>query len=126
MQELSELGIPTGYQSVDRNADAYLAFTNLLYEERVKLYDYEPFRQELFSVIYYPAKNKVDHLNNLSKDVADSVVGSAFNAIKSTDKTDVQEQALTDLYLMANRHENSTQDVVQQALNTLIAAITQR
>lgn len=126
IQELAELGFPTGYQSVDRTAEAYLAFTNLIYEERVKIYDYEPFRKELFSVIYYPAKNKVDHLNELSKDVSDSVVGSAFNAIKSLDKSDIQEQALTDLFVIANSGNDSQQDAIKQALDTLVAAIIRR
>lgn len=119
MQELSELGFPTSTLSVDRTAEPYLAFTNLIYEERVNFYDYEPFKRELFSVIYYPSKNKVDHPHNGSKDVSDSVVGSAFNAIRSIDKTDIREQSLLDLFILANSDEHTPEDAKEQALSNL-------
>lgn len=123
LQELQELGFDTGYLSVDRTADAYLLFTNLIYEERTNFYDYEPFKTELFNLVYYPAKKKVDHLSTGSKDVADSVVGSAFNAIKALDKTDVREQALADLFINAN--VSTTQvDAINEALSNLFNALT--
>jgi hypothetical protein len=118
LQELDELGFRTGYLSVDRTPDAYLAFTNLIYEDRVKFYDYEPFKRELFNVVYYPAKRKVDHTSNGSKDIADSVVGSAFNAIKSLDKTDVTEESLLDIFAAVNNIDQY-QDQVQEFLDNL-------
>jgi hypothetical protein len=121
LQELNELGFNTGSLSVDRTPDAYLSFTNLMYEERVKLYDYEPFKKELFNVVYYPAKRKVDHTVNGSKDVADSVVGSAFNAIKSLDKTDTNEQSLVNMFIYSNSNSDSTyENAVQGALSNLM------
>lgn len=127
LQELAELGFKTGGLSVDRTPDAYLAFTNLIYEERVNFYDYEPFRQELFNVVYYPARKKVDHTSNGSKDVADSVVGSAFNAIKSLDKTDITEQSLVDIFVNSNKNENAQySDAVQSALDDLVGLLTGR
>lgn len=119
LQELSELGFNTGALSVDRTPDAYLAFTNLIYEGRVNIYDYAPFRQELFGVVYYPAKRKVDHTASGSKDVADSVVGSAFNAIKATDKSDITEISLTKLFTDANIGEASMQNAVDATLFAL-------
>lgn len=127
LQELDELGFNTGYLSVDRTPDAYLAFTNLIYEERVRFYEYEPFRKELFNVVYYPAKKKVDHTSVGSKDVADSVVGAAFNAIKSTDKTDVTEQSLVDLFIKSNaRAGNAHKDAVEDALAHLLSTIREQ
>lgn len=124
LQELDELGFNTGSLSVDRTPDAYLAFTNLIYEERVKFYEYEPFRKELFNVVYYPAKKKVDHTSTGSKDVADSVVGSAFNAIKSLDKTDITEQSLVDIFVASNNTGASdNREAIEGALNDLLDAI---
>jgi len=124
LQELDELGFNTGYLSVDRTPDAYLAFTNLIYEERVRFYDYEPFRKELFNVVYYPAKKKVDHTSVGSKDVADSVVGAAFNAIKSMDKSDITEQSLVDIFLSSNNTSSSdNRDAIEGALSDLLNAL---
>jgi hypothetical protein len=118
-QELAELNFEVDLLSVDRTPDAYLSFVNLIYENRVKFYDYEPFKKELFTVIYYPGKKKVDHPVGMSKDVADAVVGSAFNAIKSEDKSDIDNNSLMDLFIGANRSEQSKKDVIANALSVL-------
>lgn len=119
MQELQELGFTTGYQSVDRTADAYLSFVNLLYEDRIKMYNYEPFRKELFNLVYYAGKKKVDHLIDGSKDISDSVVGSVYNAIQSIDKAKQQSmQQLSDLFIDVNKG-NNIDDYIQQALEDL-------
>ena len=99
----------------------YLSFTNLIYEERVKFYDYPPFKQELFNVMYYPAKKKVDHTQLDQKILPDSVVGAAFNAIKSLDKTDINEQSLTDIFVFANSNgEEQYKEAVKSALDNLM------
>jgi hypothetical protein len=118
-QELAELNFEVDLLSVDRTPDAYLSFVNLIYENRVRFYDYEPFKKELFTVIYYPGKKKVDHPAGMSKDVADAVVGSAFNAIKSEDKSDIDNNSLMDLFIGANRSEQSKKDVIANALSVL-------
>ena len=118
LQELDELGFTTGQLSVDRTPDAYLTFTNLIYEERVKFYNYEPFKKELFNVVYYPARKKVDHTAKGSKDVSDSVVGSAFNAVKSLDKSDITDSSLMDLFKNANVHDDY-KDRVQEFMTNL-------
>jgi hypothetical protein len=121
MQELEELGFKTGYLSVDRTAEAYLTFTNLMYEERIKTYDYEPFKKELFNVVYYPSKKKVDHPATGSKDVADAVVGSVFNAVNSMDKTDITEQSLVDIFINANKSNYVNESkVIENALTNLL------
>lgn len=125
LQELSELGIKTGSLSVDRTPDAYLSFTNLIYEGRVNLYDYAPFKQELFGVVYYPAKKKVDHTATGSKDVADSVVGSAYNAIKAQDKSDITSLSLVDLFSSANKSDSNINDNIAETLDRLSAMLRQ-
>lgn len=125
LQELDELNFPTGQLSVDRTPDAYITFTNLIYEERVNFYNYEPFKKELFSVIYYPARKKVDHITGGSKDVADAVVGSAFNAIKSLDKNDMTEQSLSNLFMISNYHEEEeSKNIIEDAINKLTDILT--
>lgn len=126
LQELQELGFPTAGLSVDRTPDAYLAFTDLVYEERVIMYNYAPFKQELFSVVYYPALKKVDHIAGGSKDVADAVVGAAFNAVRAQDKTDVREQALTDLFIFANNYADSPEEAAKKVIDSLTRMLTQR
>lgn len=119
LQELDELGFKTAGLSVDRTPDAYLTFTNLVYEDRVRFYEYEPFREELFTVIYYPAKRKVDHPSKGSKDVADAVVGSAFSAVRSLDKTDVTDTSLVDMFINANRHNDNYTNEVESFIKGL-------
>jgi len=109
LQELEELGFNVGRLSVDRTADAYLGFTSLMYDGRVNFYDYKPFKREIFGVVYYPAKNKVDHTATGSKDVSDAVVGAAYNAIKSEDKTDVTQQSLVDIFIESNKGSDEEQ-----------------
>lgn len=109
LQELEELGFNVGRLSVDRTADAYLGFTSLMYDGRVNFYDYKPFKREIFGVVYYPAKNKVDHTATGSKDVSDAVVGAAYNAIKSEDKTDITQQSLLDVFIESNKGSDEKQ-----------------
>ena len=83
MQILQSQGFPVEYQSVDRTDDAYLAFCNLLYEERVKFGYSKEFEDNLFNLIHFRSKKKVDHPADKSKDTSDSAVGAAFNALTS-------------------------------------------
>lgn len=86
-QILTEMGLNAAYLSVDRTDSAYVDTVNLMYEGRLLMYHYEPFKTELFNVMHDRTKKKVDHLKtNLdgtpgSKDVSDSLVGSVHNAI---------------------------------------------
>jgi len=125
LQELDELDFSTGYQSVDRKPDAYLGFTQLVYEHRVRLYDYLPFKRELFGVVYYPGRNKVDHTATGTKDVADAVVGATNNAIKFNDKTDMDEGSLASIFAEINTSsETAYKDAVKNTLEALLKSIT--
>jgi hypothetical protein len=60
--------------SVDKDWDAYRAFSGSLLDGYVKGYYYEPFKEELFNLIQDNDRKKVDHPGGGSKDVADAVV----------------------------------------------------
>ena len=83
MQELEKAGFPVDYQSVDRTDEAYLLMVDYIYEEKVKFPYHPRFEEELFGVIHFRERRKVDHLSNGHKDIADSCVGSLYNAVKS-------------------------------------------
>lgn len=61
-QILEEMGFNVAYQSVDRTDKAYLDLVEIMYEGRLRMYDYPIFRQEIFNVVHYRDKRKVDHL----------------------------------------------------------------
>ncbi len=106
-QILTEMGINTGYVSVDRNDKAYLDLVSILYDVRLRMYHYEPFHKELFNLIHLRHKGKVDHPRENgdgtpgSKDVADSLVGALQGAI-SSDFTDAYYDGVGD-FMIANQ-----------------------
>lgn len=82
LQIYQESGVNCSLQSVDRTDEAYLMFTNMLYEGRIRTYRYGPEEEELFDLLHFRDKRKVDHPDGGSKDVMDAVVGSVFNAVQ--------------------------------------------
>lgn len=80
-QKFSSKGMKTKTISVDKTAKAYLELRQIHAEGRLDFYEYDKYLTELFSLIYYAQKGKVDHREkNLdgskgSKDVADAVAG---------------------------------------------------
>lgn len=83
MQELDKAGFPVDYQSVDRTDEAYLLMVDYIYEGKVKFPYNAEFEANMFNVVHYREKRKVDHTSTGGKDTSDSVVGSLYNAIKS-------------------------------------------
>ena len=86
-QVLEEQGIDADHQSVDRTDAQYLTLVNLLFEERISMYHYEPFSEELFDLIHDRARRKVDHPVGGSKDVSDALVGAIHNALGADEPT---------------------------------------
>jgi intein/homing endonuclease len=78
-QILEEMGFNVKYQSVDRTDKAYLDTVEIMYEGRLRMYDYKIFRNEIFNVVHDRARHKVDHVKINSdgtvgkKDTADSL-----------------------------------------------------
>ncbi len=81
LQVLRKSNLSHSHLSVDRTDEAYLTLVNLIGEGRLKTYDYEPFRSELFNLLHFRAQRKVDHPANGTKDVTDAVCGAVFNAV---------------------------------------------
>lgn len=88
IQELQQQGINAEAQSVDRTIDPYLAFCDLFYEGRIRLYSYPKFEQEFFNLIYYRTKQKIDHPVDGSKDTSDALASSCFSAINADSVSD--------------------------------------
>lgn len=95
-QILQEKGYNVGYLSVDRSDKSYLDLVELMYEGRVRFYDYPILRYELFNLIHYRDRHKVDHPKTVtgsysyngkgagvgSKDVADALCGMISSILK--------------------------------------------
>ena len=94
-QILEEMGFNVGYQSVDKTDKAYLNLVEVMYEGRLKIYDYPILRHELLNLIHDREKRKVDHpkiiessdysgkgYNVGSKDVSDALAGALNNALQ--------------------------------------------
>lgn len=86
IQDLMKVGLNADRQSVDRNTDAYDYLRDLLMEERVHMYKYEPFIEEAGQLqrIIKGRRSKIDHPPDGSKDVSDAVAGAVFLCAKDT------------------------------------------
>ena len=99
MQELEKAGFPVGYQSVDKTDEAYLLLVDYIYEGKLKFPYNEEFEKNLFNLVHFREKRKVDHTSIGSKDISDSVAGSLYNAIKSDSyKTELIQNDLEVLF----------------------------
>lgn len=92
-QELNEVGIKAEYQSVDKTDEAYILFCNLLYEGRIKMYYHKTTETELFDLIHFRDKHKVDHPASSHKDLMDAIVGAVYNCIMDEDENTGQVSA---------------------------------
>lgn len=114
-QILEEMGFNVGYQSVDRNDKAYLDLVEIMYEGRLRIYDYPILRHELLNLIHYRDKRKVDHPKTVegssyvgkgsdegSKDVSDSVCGAIQSALQATITEGASEGRTLDDFMKAN------------------------
>lgn len=88
-QFLIENGFNVKYQSVDKTDTAYLFFVDCMYKNIVHFGEEfaESIKKELFNLIWYRSKQKVDHPSDTkhggTKDVMDGVVGALYNAYLS-------------------------------------------
>lgn len=86
IQTLKENGVNAEMQSVDRTDDAYLGFIDLLYDNRVSFnkMDAELMSSEIFELIHYRERHKVDHQPNgcFSGNTKIRILGEGCIAIK--------------------------------------------
>lgn len=139
-QILEEMGFNVGYQSVDRNDEAYLSLVEIMYEGRLKFYDYPILRHEIFNLIHNREKRKVDHPKTVndsiyngkgenvgSKDVSDSLCGSIFSALKESIIDEVDERRTLDDFLRANQFNSyleadafSAEEMINKEIDEMI------
>lgn len=124
-QILEEMGFNVAYQSVDRTDKAYLDTVEIMYEGRLRMYDYSIFRSEIFNVVHYRDRHKVDHLKTNSdgsvgkKDVADSLCGAIENALSFK----IEESATTshiEDFMYVNSISQQFEDVSHVSVEQLI------
>jgi hypothetical protein len=87
-QELKSVGIKTETLSVAKKHYEDLAM--LIYEERVAAPHNDILLDELLELRILP-NNKVDHPRKKSKDLADAMCGSVYNAISHSQKHEIEE-----------------------------------
>lgn len=69
--------------SVDRTDGPYIDLINMMYEGRLKFKNHITVQKELFDLIHYRDRGKVDHPSGGSKDLVDSLCGAVQSALKS-------------------------------------------
>ena len=118
-QILEEMGFNVAYQSVDRTDKAYLDLVEIMYEGRLKMYDYPILRHELFNLIHYRDKRKVDHPKLVrdssytgkgstegSKDTSDALCGAVQNLLLDTISSGEGQNTLDDFF-EANKYRTA-------------------
>jgi hypothetical protein len=104
-QELKQVGIRTETLSVAKKHYEDLAM--LIYEERLVAPHIDVLKDELLELRI--VGNRVDHPRKKSKDLADAMCGSVYNAIANTRREKVQEiEVHTWKTTKADRHEPET------------------
>lgn len=84
MQELEKASFPVAYQSVDKTDEAYLLLVDYLYEEKIKFPYNDEFERNLFNLVHFREKRKVDHTSTgcFSVDTKISLVDGRELSIK--------------------------------------------
>lgn len=85
IQVLTQDGFNVKLRSLDRDDKAYTTITQLYYQELIKHPDNKYYKDELFGLVHYRERHKVDHLKDSDKGVTDAVVGSAYSALVDQD-----------------------------------------
>lgn len=89
IQQLMQDGFKVERLSLDRDDKAYTDVMQLYYQELLHHYDHPRYKFELFNLIHFREKHKVDHPleRGLDKGVTDGLVGSAYSALIHSDAT---------------------------------------
>lgn len=92
-QQLEARGFKVEVLSLDRTNDGYITFRSILIEQRIALLDHKLLQDELIHLQRDSVSQKVDHPSGGSKDIADSVAGATWNAVRSNPDVPIQAQA---------------------------------
>ena len=82
IQSLEKDGFSCQFRSVDRTDEAYLTLVDYIYAGNIKLPYHPVFERELFNLVHFRQRRKVDHPSDGSKDVSDSVAGALMNCVE--------------------------------------------
>lgn len=91
IQDLQIHNINCGTLSLDRDDKAYTTVTQMYYTETIKHPAHRRYHEELFNLIWFREKHKVDHPLKFDNDsvgdkgVTDAVIGAAYNALLDAD-----------------------------------------
>ena len=142
-QILEEMGFNVGYRSVDRNDKAYLDLVEIMYEGRLRVYDYPILRHELFNLIHYRDKRKVDHPKVVmgssyagkgsqegSKDLSDSLCGAVANCLEFSISEGADELRTLDDFMKINEYNgffepdaSSVEEIIDRQIDEMIESI---
>lgn len=78
IQILSSKGFKSAHVSMDLSVLPYQTLKDCLYDNRLRMYRYDPVITELRELEYSVRKKKVDHREDSSKDVSDSLAGVVY------------------------------------------------
>ena len=127
-QYLEENGIPVKYQSVDKTDEQYLFFVDCMYKNCVHFgQDFaEMIHKELFNLIWYRSKRKVDHPSDTAhggtKDIMDGVVGALYNA-KTTKETFANPNDILNLSQFNSDNAYGGGDTFDDELNEVMPGV---
>ena len=85
VQALTQDGFNVKIKSLDRDDKAYTDMMQLYYQELYQHPDHPRYHEELFGLVHYRDKHKVDHLAGSDKGVTDAAIGSAHSALIEQD-----------------------------------------
>lgn len=113
IQHLEEDGYNCKQRSVDRTDEAYLTLVDMYYEGRISHPQVDWYEKELFQLIHFRDKRKVDHPpveQGGTKDIADAVSGSIMNLLEDKDALDFLRERDINLFL---DNSKSTDDIMK-------------
>jgi hypothetical protein len=91
IQDLDVHNFNVGRLSVDKDDKAYTDLTQLYFSERIKHADVKRYKEELFNLVHYREKHRVDHPAQFAdgtvgdKGLTDAVCGAVHNALTDAD-----------------------------------------
>lgn len=91
VQDLQIHNIPCSTLSLDRDDKAYSTVIQMYYTETLKHPEHKRYHEELFNLIWYRERHKVDHPAKFDNDaigdkgVTDALVGAVYNALLDAD-----------------------------------------
>lgn len=105
IQAWRKMGVKSGNVTVDRDTKAYKSFREMLYDDRVNIYDNTVLIEEMMTIEYDIAKDKVDHSFSGHKDLIDALVGASYMLSRSpaswvgviNDSDSVSDELRTDM-----------------------------